>query len=41
MGHIAPVRGHNMAKGGLEAAIWDAEAMQKDVPLAKLLGGAS
>jgi len=33
------VRGHNMAKGGLEAAIWDAEAKQKNVPLAKLLGG--
>jgi O-succinylbenzoate synthase len=28
-----------MAKGGLEAAIWDAEAKQKNVPLAKLLGG--
>ncbi len=33
------VRGHNMAKGGLEAAIWDAEARQKNMPLAKLLGG--
>ena len=33
------VRGHNMAKGGLEAAIWDAEAKLKNVPLAKLLGG--
>ena len=36
---LDPVRGHNMAKGGLEAAIWDAEAKQKGVPLAKLLGG--
>ena len=36
---LAPIRGHNMAKGALEAAIWDAEAMQKGVPLAKLLGG--
>jgi len=36
---LARVRGHNMAKGGLEAAIWDAEAKQKNVPLAKLLGG--
>ena len=36
---LALVRGHNMAKGGLEAAIWDAEAKQKGVPLAKLLGG--
>jgi O-succinylbenzoate synthase len=34
------VRGHNMAKGGLETALWDAEAKQKNVPLAKFLGGA-
>jgi len=33
------VRGHHMAKGGLEAAIWDAEAKQKAVPLWRLLGG--
>jgi O-succinylbenzoate synthase len=33
------VRGHNMAKGGLEAAVWDAEARQKGIPLWKLLGG--
>jgi o-succinylbenzoate synthase len=33
------VRGHNMAKGGVEAAIWDAEARQKNIPLWKLLGG--
>jgi O-succinylbenzoate synthase len=36
---LEPVRGHNMAKGALESAIWDAEAKQKSVPLAKLLGG--
>jgi len=36
---LAWVRGHNMAKAGLEAAIWDAEAKQKRMPLAKLLGG--
>jgi o-succinylbenzoate synthase len=36
---LEPVRGHNMAKGALEAAIWDAEAKQKDVPLWKLIGG--
>jgi O-succinylbenzoate synthase len=36
---LARIRGHNMAKGGLEAAIWDAEAKQMNVPLAKLLGG--
>jgi O-succinylbenzoate synthase len=34
------VRGHNMAKGALEAAAWDAEAKQKGLPLWKLLGGA-
>src|SRR5713226_6092754 len=33
------VRGHNMAKGALEAAIWDAEAKQKGLPLWKHLGG--
>ena len=38
-GLLKRVRGHNMAKAGLEAAVWDAEAKQKGVPLAKLLGG--
>jgi o-succinylbenzoate synthase len=33
------VRGHNMAKGALEATAWDAEAKQKGIPLWKLLGG--
>lgn len=33
------VRGHPMAKTGLEEALWDAEARQKGVPLARLLGG--
>ncbi len=36
---LCPVRGHNMAKGALEAAIWDAEAKHKGIPLWKLLGG--
>src|SRR5690242_12978532 len=36
---MEPVRGHNMAKATLEAAAWDAEAKQKGIPLAKLLGG--
>ncbi len=36
---LAPVRGHNMAKAALETALWDAEAKQKNLPLAKLLGG--
>lgn len=33
------VRGHRMAKAGLENALWDAEAKQKNLPLWKLLGG--
>jgi len=37
---LAPVRGHNMAKAALETALWDAEAKQKNIPLAKLLSGA-
>lgn len=36
---LTRIRGHNMAKGGLEAAIWDAEAHTKGLPLWKLLGG--
>jgi O-succinylbenzoate synthase len=36
---LAHIRGHNMAKGGLETAIWDAEARLKKMPLWKLLGG--
>ena len=38
-GLLTRIRGHNMAKGGLEAAVWDAEAKQKGQPLWKLLGG--
>jgi len=33
------VRGHRMAKGALENALWDAEAQARNVPLRKLLGG--
>ena len=36
---LALVRGNNMAKAGLEAAIWDAQAKLEGVPLAKLFGG--
>lgn len=36
---LQKVRGHRMAKGGLENALWDAEAAQKQQPLWKLLGG--
>ncbi len=38
-GMLEHVRGHNMAKAGLEAAVWDADARRQGVPLAKLLGG--
>ncbi|HYL65411.1 MAG TPA: o-succinylbenzoate synthase [Candidatus Methylomirabilis sp.] len=37
---IASIRGHEMAKSGVENALWDAEAQLKGVPLAKLVGGA-
>jgi O-succinylbenzoate synthase len=33
------LRGHRMAKGAVENAVWDAEAQQKNVALAKVLGG--
>lgn len=36
LGHV---RGHNMAKAAVEAAVWDAEAKQKGISLAKLIGG--
>lgn len=37
--HARGIRGHNMAKGGLEAAVWDLEAKARGLPLWKLLGG--
>jgi O-succinylbenzoate synthase len=37
---LESIRGHNMAKGAVESALWDAEARQKGIPLWKLLGGA-
>ena len=36
---VEGIRGHNMAKGGVEAALWDLEARRQDKPLWKLLGG--
>ena len=36
---LKPIRGHNMAKAGVETAVWDAEARIKQLPLWKLLGG--
>lgn len=32
-------RGHNMAKAGLEAALWDLEAKQQGISLRELVGG--
>jgi len=36
---LAAIRGHEMAKSGVENALWDAEARIKGLPLSKLLGG--
>lgn len=36
---LSQIRGHNMARAGLETALWDAEAKLKNIPLWKLLGG--
>ena len=36
---LAGIRGHEMAKAGVENALWDIEAQQKRLPLAKLVGG--
>src|ERR1041385_6706918 len=36
---FAPVRGHEMARAGIENALWDVEAQQRGLPLSKLLGG--
>ena len=33
------IRGHNMARGGLEAAVWDLEAKQLGIPLWQHIGG--
>jgi O-succinylbenzoate synthase len=39
VGFCARVRGHRMAKAGLEAALWDAFAKERNVPLSEMLGG--
>jgi O-succinylbenzoate synthase len=36
---LAPIRGHRMAKGGVEAAVWDLEARLAGEPLWRHLGG--
>ena len=37
----AHIRGHFMARGGLEAAVWDLEARRAGMPLAQQIGGGS
>ncbi len=36
---LTGIRGHSMAKAGMENALWDIEAQQKRTPLWRLLGG--
>ena len=36
---VAAIRGHEMAKGGVENAIWDIESLLKGISLSKLIGG--
>jgi o-succinylbenzoate synthase len=36
---LTQIRGHEMAKAGVENAVWDIEAQQKGISLARLLGG--
>ncbi len=36
---LGKIRGHRMAKGAIENALWDAEAQEKQQPLWRLLGG--
>ncbi len=38
-GRTAHIRGHFMARGGLEAAVWDLEARRAGIPLARHIGG--
>jgi O-succinylbenzoate synthase len=38
-GVFAAIRGHEMARAGMENALWHVEAQQKNLSLAKLLGG--
>ncbi len=36
---FAAIRGHEMARAGIENALWDVEAQQRKLSLSKLLGG--
>jgi O-succinylbenzoate synthase len=38
-GRTGHIRGHQMARGGVEAAVWDLEARRAGVPLAEHIGG--
>lgn len=38
-GRTAHIRGHNMARGGVEAAVWDLQARRNGNPLWKEIGG--
>jgi o-succinylbenzoate synthase len=38
---VSHIRGHEMAKSGVENALWDAEARLAGVPLSHLLGGSA
>ncbi|MBI5086626.1 MAG: o-succinylbenzoate synthase [Acidobacteria bacterium] len=38
-GHTAGMKGHRMARGGMETACWDLEARLRGMPLWKLIGG--
>src|SRR5258705_10579061 len=38
-GRSAHIRGHLMARGGLEAAVWDLEARMNNQPLYQYIGG--
>jgi o-succinylbenzoate synthase len=37
--HFASIRGHEMARAGIENALWAIESQQRGLPLAALLGG--
>jgi o-succinylbenzoate synthase len=36
---VSQIRGHEMAKAGVENALWDIEAQAKSLPLSRLIGG--
>jgi o-succinylbenzoate synthase len=36
---LAHIRGHEMARAGVETALWDVEAKARAIPLSRLLGG--